>query len=168
MTLGIVTTEQIYWPAYALFFSALIVTIRTDLETMLISRYVTLALVPIGVLLSLFNLLPISLYTSIFGALFGYYLMWSIRALFKLLTGKIGIGQGDLDLMALIGSFTGALGCWITLSIGSVVGALLGSIYLTATKQSTTRPLPFGPFLALSACIYIFAQHFFTHVFMSV
>ena len=165
---GMLTLEQAYWPAYALFFSALIVSVRTDLETMLISRYATLALVPVGIALSFFGFLPQTAYTSLLGAFFGYYLMYGIRATFKLVTGKIGIGQGDLDLMALIGAFTGALGCWITLSIGSVVGALLGSIYLTMTKQSTSHPLPFGPFLALSACVYVFAQHFFMHVFLSV
>jgi len=168
MTLSMFTLDSAYWPAYALFFSALIVSIRTDLETMLISRYATLALVPVGIMLSFLGFLPITAYTSLLGAFFGYYLMWSIRAVFKCMTGKVGIGQGDLDLMALIGAFTGALGCWVTLSIGSIVGALLGSLYLTLTKQSTTRPLPFGPFLALSACAYVFAQHFFAHVFLSV
>jgi len=168
MTLGIIILDPTYWLAYALFFSALIVTIRTDLETMLISRYATLALVPVGIVASFFNLLPITAITSLVGAFFGYSVMWSLRAAFKLVTGKIGIGQGDLDLMAFIGAFTGVLGCWVTLSIGSVAGALIGALYLTITKQSTTRPLPFGPFLALSACTYVFAQHFFAHIFLGI
>jgi leader peptidase (prepilin peptidase)/N-methyltransferase len=168
MAIGIITLNPAYWISYALFFSALIVTIRTDLETMLISRYATLALVPVGFLLSFFGFLPITATNSLIGALFGYFLMWGMRAAFKLATGKIGIGQGDLDLMALIGAFTGVLGCWVTLSIGSVVGALIGSLYLTITKQSTARPLPFGPFLALSACVYVFAQHFFASIFLGI
>ena len=168
MTLGLFTLEPSFWVAYALFFSALIVTIRTDLETMLISRYATLALVPVGFILSFFHFLPLTITASILGAFFGYGLMWSIRSVFHLATGKIGIGQGDLDLMALIGAFTGPLGCWVTLSIGSIVGAAIGIIYLTITKQSTARPLPFGPFLALSACIYVFTQSFFAHFFMSI
>lgn len=168
MTLGMITLNSAYWPAYALFFSALIVTMRTDLETMLISRYATLALVPVGIALSFFGFLPLTAINSLIGALFGYFVMWIIRAAFKFATGKIGIGQGDLDLMALIGAFTGVLGCWVTLSIGSIVGALIGTLYITITKQSTARPLPFGPFLALSACVYVFAQHFFAHMFMGI
>lgn len=168
MTLGMITLDPAYWLGYGLFLSALIVSIRTDLETMLISRYVSLALVPAGIAFSFFSFLPLTALSSCIGALFGYGLMWSIRMIFKLLTGKIGIGQGDLDLMALIGAFTGVLGCWITLSIGSIVGALLGLIYLAMTKQSTARPLPFGPFLALSACLYVFAQSFFVHLFLGI
>jgi leader peptidase (prepilin peptidase) / N-methyltransferase len=166
MTLVIITINQHYWAAYILFFSALIVTIRTDLETMLISRYVTLALVPIGFLLSYYHFLPLTLLSSIQGALFGYGILWLIRASFHLLTGKIGIGQGDLDLMAFIGAFTGTIGCWASLSIGSIIGAFIGSAYLIIAKQSKTCPLPFGPFLALGACIYLFFQGFFAHLFI--
>ena len=168
MTLGMIMIDPAYWLTYALFFSALIITLRTDLETMLISRYATLILIPVGVGSSFLGLLPLSPLSSTIGALFGYSVMWLIRAIFKLLTGKIGIGQGDLDLMALIGAFTGILGCWVTLSIGSIIGAFVGSVYLAVTKQSTAHPLPFGPFLALSACIYIFAQQFFSHLFMGI
>jgi leader peptidase (prepilin peptidase)/N-methyltransferase len=166
MSVGAFTLEQQYWVAYFLFFSALIITVRTDLETMLISRYATLALVPAGWLLSTFGLLPITPISSIAGSLFGYGFLWLIRAAFKLATGKIGIGQGDLDLMAFIGAFVGILGCWVTISIGSLAGALLGAAYLIATRQSTVKPLPFGPFLALGAFIFVLAQHFFEHLFL--
>lgn len=168
MSVGAYVLEPHYLAAYFVFFSALIVTVRTDLETMLISRYATLALVPVGCLLSLFGFLPISLTSSIVGALFGYGFLWLIRAAFKAVTGKIGIGQGDLDLMAFIGAFTGILGCWVTISIGSLAGALLGTAYLLATRQSTAKPLPFGPFLALGAVCFVLAQHFFEHLFLGM
>ena len=76
---------------------------------MLISRYVTLALVPIGLLLSALGLLPVSFTESFFGTLFGYGVLWFIATTFEKITGKQGMGQGDLDLLAFIGSFTGII-----------------------------------------------------------
>lgn len=145
----------VYLPAYALLCSALIVTIRSDLETMLISRFVTLFLIPVGIALSFLGLLPLTPMASIGGALFGYFILWSTGKIFKKLTHKEGIGQGDLELLAFIGSFTGIIGCWLTLLIGSVTGSIIGLTYLVATGQKTSAKIPFGPFLALGAIIFV-------------
>ncbi len=142
-----------FWAAYFIFFSALIVTIRTDLEQMLISRYVTLMLVPAGWILSALNWLPLTLYESVLGSLIGYTILYMIAATFKAITGKDGMGQGDLELLAFIGAFTGPLGCLVTLTIASTAGALFGLIYgLISSKKAII--VPFGPFLAGGAMIY--------------
>ena len=137
---------------YFIFFSALIVTIRTDLEKMLISRYVTLFLIPLAWLLiaikfvSAHGLIPISLHESIFGSIFGYLILYIIAKTFHWRTGRQGMGQGDLDLLAFIGAFTGPFGCWITLLISSTIGALFGIYCMIGAEQKSTIKFPLGHF----------------------
>jgi leader peptidase (prepilin peptidase)/N-methyltransferase len=152
--------DSSYWLAYFIFFSALIVTIRTDLETMLISRYVTLYAVPVGWLLAGMGYLPISLAQSILGSIAGYMILLLISVTFARIKGKEGMGQGDLELLAFIGSFVGFWGCWITLMIGSTVGALVGIGFLLYQRNKFSIALPFGPFLALGALLFVFLEHY--------
>ncbi len=147
--------DDIYYIAYFIFFSALFVTIRSDLEYLLISPWMTLALIPIGIALSFTDLLPIYPLNSILGAAVGYIVPWLIGAFFYFITKKEGIGQGDFDLLAFIGAFTGIMGVWAALFIGSLLGSLCGGIYLYATGSLRRNvPLPFGPFLAIGAMLY--------------
>ena len=146
---------SLFFPAYFLFFSALIVTIRSDLETMLISRFVSLFLVPVGCILSFFGYLPLSLTQSILGALFGYFILFAIAAIFKKLSGKEGMGQGDIELLAFIGSFLGITGAWLSLFIGSIAGSLIGLIILARNHHAPGKRIPFGPFLALGAISFV-------------
>lgn len=145
-----------YFLAYFLFFSALIVTIRTDLEFMLISRVMTLYLVPAGLLLSTFGFLPLTLSESAIGSLGGYFFLYAVSRIFWFITHKDGMGDGDLDLLALIGAFTGPMGCWTTLLIGSILGSGIGIAYLLAYKPSEPLKIPFGPFLAIGAMTHVF------------
>ncbi|MBS1986931.1 prepilin peptidase [Candidatus Dependentiae bacterium] len=147
-----------YFPAYFLFFSALLVTIRTDLETLLIARLCTIHLIPIALLLSAVDLLPLSFFESMFGAALGYLLLYGMMHFFTRLTGKQGMGLGDLDLLACIGAFTGPSGAWISLLIGSTCGSIAGCVMMLIMKRSKEEPLPFGPFLALGAMIYVLWQ----------
>lgn len=144
-----------YFISYFIFFSALIISIRSDLETMLISRVVTINLIPIALFLSAFGLLPIRPVESMLGSLFGYFILFFTARAFKYLTGKEGIGQGDLDLLACIGAFIGPMGSWFTLFAGSLSGSMVGLLYLFMTQQDRTVKIPFGPFLALGAIGYV-------------
>jgi leader peptidase (prepilin peptidase) / N-methyltransferase len=141
--------------SYFIFFSALLITIRSDLETLLISRFATIFLIPLAFVLSYFNWLPITINQSLIGALFGYGLLFLISKIFTLITKKQGIGEGDFELLAFIGSFTGAMGVWISLLIGSIGGSITGIILLLLGKLKFTNKIPFGPFLAFAAIIYI-------------
>lgn len=144
--------------AYFILFSALIVSIRSDIETMLISRFVTLFLIPLGVLFAWSGLLPITVVDSIAGALLGYGFLYTVSKIFFWLTGKEGIGQGDLELLAFIGSFVGFVGCWVTLFIGAIIGSIVGTLYITLSGSSRAIKIPFGPFLAFGAMMYILFQ----------
>jgi leader peptidase (prepilin peptidase)/N-methyltransferase len=153
-----------YFFAYFIFFSALLVTIRSDLETMLISRYATIFLVPLGCLMSAIQLLPLSLTESISGALVGYLFLATINGIFKYLRNIDGIGEGDFDLILFIGSFTGIVGCWISITIGSIIGSVCGLSYLLFSSSYGERDsiahakIPFGPFLALGAMLFVLTQ----------
>jgi leader peptidase (prepilin peptidase)/N-methyltransferase len=148
-----------YFLAYFVLFSALIVTIRTDLETMLISRWVTIALLPIGLFSSISDQIPIVPLNSILGAAFGYFFLWLIGTIFYAITHKQGIGEGDFELLACIGSFCGVFGAWITILIGSIMGSIIGITYFTYTGTlERDAKLSFGPFLAFGAMIYVLFQ----------
>lgn len=151
--------DPYYWFGYFLFFSALIVTIRTDLEQMLISRYATLLLIPFGWVLSAIDRLPLSLYDSVLGSIMGYAILFIVASSFRWATGKEGMGQGDLELLAFIGAFIGPAGCGMTLFIASTIGAIGGIMYQALIKQNKATVIPFGPFLALGAIIYTLFQN---------
>lgn len=149
-----------YALGYFIFFSALIVSIRSDLETMLLSRWVTLYCAPVGWLCAYFELIPLSVPESIYSSILGFVALWVIARIFTFLTKKEGLGQGDIDLMACIGAFTGLIGLWTTLMIGSIIGAISSILYCTLSKKSFDTPLPFGPFLALGAIVHVFIEHY--------
>jgi leader peptidase (prepilin peptidase) / N-methyltransferase len=153
-----------YFFAYFIFFSGLIVTIRSDIETMLISRFATLFLIPFGLLMSSYKMLPISLRESICGVIFGYLFLLIINGIFKYIRKIDGIGDGDFELLAYIGSFTGIVGCWMSITIGSILGSLYGIAALFFVRHDyrtqfvQTTKIPFGPFLAFGAFIFVLIQ----------
>lgn len=147
-----------YFYAYMLFFTALLITFRTDIETMLISHAVTVYLIPGALVMSALRLLPISPFESMLGTVFGYLLLYGIMHLFVWVIKKQGMGWGDVNLLSFIGSCTGPMGCWVALLVGSLLGSLIGIILLTVGKRNTQSPLPFGPFLALGAMVYVLWQ----------
>lgn len=147
------------WLPYGLFFTALIISIRTDLETMLLSRMVTIWFIPLGLFFSAVKLLPITFSQSLVGAIAGYALLWSVSRTFYIFTGKQGMGEGDMELLAMIGSFLGFNGMWLSLLIGSCCGSLLGMLYLMSRGTKILGiAIPFGPFLALGAIIDTFIE----------
>lgn len=156
-----------YFPAYFIFFSALILTIRTDFDQMLISRFTTLYLIPIAFTSAAINRIPLSLSTAIVGSIFGYFLLWIAKKISFKVNGKEGIGQGDLELLAFIGAFSGPLGCWIALLIGSIMGTFISLISMAITKKSIVK-IPFGAYLAFGSIIYIVFQDFFILYFFNI
>lgn len=156
-----------YFIPYFIFFSALLVTIRTDLEFMLISDFATIFLIPLGFLFSITHLLPITLSESILAAVIGYSFLFSIRFFFQLITGKEGMGKGDLGLIAFIGSFTGLIGCWISLLIGSLTGSIIGLGYQLIYQPQEQVKIPFGPFLAGGAIIFVLFQESLVRLFIT-
>lgn len=151
-----------FLPAHFLFLSALWITIHTDLSQMLISRFVSLYLIPVGLFFSATNLLPITLCESCLATVIGYGLFWIANKIFYWFKKHDGLGQGDLELIGMIGAFTGLLGCWFTILFASTVGTLCAGLYFMVARKKVTL-LPFGPFLALGASMYVLFQNVIIH-----
>lgn len=154
---GIILTQPLnFWVSYGLFFSALIITIRTDVEDMIILRPFSLGIIPLGFFVSFFGYLPITLHESSIGALMGFFILWLVRKLSYVITGTYGMGNGDPELLAAIGAFAGPFGCWITLLIGSFLGSIVGAFFmLRYGAYARKMPIPFGPFLAIGAILTV-------------
>jgi leader peptidase (prepilin peptidase)/N-methyltransferase len=164
MILLLVQLPLYYFPAYFIFFSALLVTIRSDFETLLISRFATLFLIPLGIGFAFFNLLPINVLESVTAACIGYVFLYAIAKTFYYVTGKQGIGEGDFELLAFIGSFTGFLGLWATLLVSSIMGTFFGLLYMLVTGSDRSLKIPYGPFLAFGAIIFVLWQQAFVQL----
>jgi len=161
LTLLYLVVPHLFFPAYFIFFSALIVSFRSDIETMLISQWVTLFILPLGPLFAFMHLLPITPLESLAGAALGYLFLWLIAKIFNLLTRKEGMGAGDFELLAFIGAFIGVIGCWLTLLIASILGSFIG-IILIKLKGQRSMKIPFGPFLVVGAIIVTLSRYLFS------
>lgn len=146
-----------YFPAYFTLFSACIVTIYTDFFCMLISRFVSLYLAPTGILFAYFELLPISWHESLAASIIGYAAFCLINSIFYFFKKQDGLGQGDLDLMALIGAYTGLLGCWLTVLYGSLLATLSVIAYMIYHRKYQSK-IPFGPFLCIGSMLFVLCQ----------
>lgn len=153
-----------FWFAYGILFSALIINTLTDLEDMVIIRYTSLFLVPAGWLCAYTGLLPISLLQSLFGSLSGYIFLWLVAQLFYFFTKQKGMGQGDFEILALIGSFMGVQSVLISLFVGSLTGTVYGIGALVLKTSSRTTKIPFGPFLALGALVALALPDFLIYL----
>ncbi len=118
-----------------------------DIGHKLLPDSITLPLLWLGILLALFDVF-IDLETSIIGVMAGYLSLWSVFMLFKLITGKEGMGYGDFKLLAMLGAWLGWKPLLVVIITSSLVGAIVGisMIVLQITERGTQ--IPFGPYLA--------------------
>ena len=126
---------------------ALIPLFLIDFDHQILPDSITLPLLWSGLLLSLFNLFVDS-HTSIIGAVAGYLSLWTIFHVFKLLTGKEGMGYGDFKLLGALGAWVGWQSLPVVILFSSVVGAVIGITLILFKGRDHSQPMPFGPFLA--------------------
>ncbi|HWU71333.1 MAG TPA: A24 family peptidase [Pseudoxanthomonas sp.] len=126
-----------------------------DLRTQLLPDQLTLPLLWLGLIASM-EKLYIAPKPAVLGAIAGYVSLWSVWWLFKQLTGKEGMGHGDFKLLAAIGAWAGLNGILPTILLSSLVGAVIGSIWLAAKGRDRATPIPFGPYLAIAGWIVFF------------
>lgn len=136
--------------AWAGFASALVTLAAIDADTYLLPDAITQPLVWSGLLAASMDLSSITLYDALWGAAAGYLFLWSVYWLFKVITGKEGMGQGDFKLMAALGAWLG----WPTLLslvlIASFSGVLGGIGLKLRNHLPENGELPFGPFLVFA------------------
>jgi leader peptidase (prepilin peptidase)/N-methyltransferase len=129
-----------------------------DLRTQLLPDQLTLPLMWLGLVASI-DPLFINSKQALVGAIVGYLSLWSVWWLFKQLTGKEGMGHGDFKLLAAMGAWFGLAGILPTILLSSLVGAIVGSIWLAAKGRDRATPIPFGPYLAIAGWITFFWGH---------
>lgn len=118
-----------------------------DIDHQLLPDSITLPVLWLGLCLSLFSVYT-DAHASIIGAVAGYLSLWSVYRLFKLLTGKEGMGFGDFKLLALLGAWLGWQYLPLIIILSSLVGALIGIAMIAFGQRDAGRPIPFGPYLA--------------------
>ena len=135
------------WAAIALSF--------IDLDTQLLPDPITQPLLWLGLLLNLGGTYT-DLASAVVGTAAGYLSLWSVYWLFKLVTGKEGMGYGDFKLLAAIGAWLGWQILPLTILLSSVVGAVVGIILVVFRRHGREIPIPFGPYLAAAGLLALF------------
>jgi leader peptidase (prepilin peptidase) / N-methyltransferase len=123
-----------------------------DIDHQLLPDSITLPVLWLGLFLSLFGLFTDS-HASIVGAIAGYLVLWGVFQLFKLLTGKEGMGYGDFKLLALFGAWLGWQSLPAIILLSSLVGAVIGIAMIVFSRHERNTPIPFGPYLAAAGWI---------------
>ncbi|WP_323134836.1 A24 family peptidase [Pseudomonas sp. HN8-3] len=123
-----------------------------DLDHQLLPDALVLPLLWLGLVINSADLLA-TLPDALWGAVIGYMSLWSVFWLFKLVTGKDGMGHGDFKLLALLGAWGGWQILPMTLLMASLMGVFAGLILLRLRKAQTSTPMPFGPCLAIAGWI---------------
>ena len=126
---------------------ALIALSFIDIDKQLLPDSITQPLVWAGILLA-FVPVFVDLPTSVIGAVIGYLSLWSIFHLFRLLTGKEGMGYGDFKLLAVLGAWMGWQMLPVIILLSSAVGAIIGIAMIALLGRDRNIPIPFGPYLA--------------------
>ena len=138
--------------ATLLFAYLLIAMTFIDADTQLLPDDLTLPLLWVGLLINLqATFVPLS--DAVISAAAGYLSLWSIYWVFKLVTGKEGMGYGDFKLLAALGAWLGCSMLPIILLLSSIVGAIVGICLIVFSKRGRDNPIPFGPYLAAAGMI---------------
>lgn len=124
-----------------------------DFRTQLLPDQLTLPLLWLGLLLSLLPMFVLPA-PAILGAALGYVSLWSVYWLFKLLTGKEGMGHGDFKLLAALGAWMGPGALLPVVLLSSLVGAIVGGLLIALRRHEREMPMPFGPFIAMAGWIW--------------
>jgi leader peptidase (prepilin peptidase)/N-methyltransferase len=126
-----------------------------DADTQLLPDQLTLPLLWLGLLVNLFDVF-VPLRDAVIGAMAGYLALWSVYWLFKLLTGKEGMGYGDFKLLAALGAWFGWQSLPAIVLLSSIVGVIIGVGMMVLAGREKNQPLPFGPYLAGAGALALF------------
>jgi len=124
-----------------------------DLRTTLLPDGLTLPLLWLGLVAAATGVAPVTPADAILGAAAGYLILWGLYHVFRLLTGKEGMGYGDFKLLAALGAWVGWQGLPVVIILASGVGAIVGLGMIALRGHDRAVPIPFGPFLAAGGWI---------------
>jgi len=126
-----------------------------DADTTFLPDDLTLPLLWAGLLVNAFGVFT-PLRDAVLGAAVGYMALWTLYWLFKLATGKEGMGYGDFKLLAALGAWLGVKMLLPIVLLASVVGAVVGIVLIGLARRGKEIPIPFGPYLATAGAIALF------------
>lgn len=150
----------------AMFFTwSLICLTMIDIDHQLLPDDITLPLLWLGLLLNV-NDTFVTLESAVIGAAAGYLTLWGVFWLFKLLTGKDGMGYGDFKLLAALGAWMGWQALPLIILLSSVVGAVVGLSLMVLQRRGKDIPIPFGPYLAMAGWISLLWGGQITEVYL--
>lgn len=138
--------------AMLLFAWVLITLGMIDANTMLLPDSLTLPLMWLGLIVNYHGVF-IDLHSAVLGAMIGYLSLWSVFQLFKLVTGKDGMGYGDFKILAAIGAWGGWQILPFTIFASALLGAIIGIAMMKIQRRKDSQPIPYGPWLALAGLI---------------
>jgi leader peptidase (prepilin peptidase)/N-methyltransferase len=148
-----------------LFSWALLALAAIDYDTQLLPDDITLPLLWLGLLVNLSGTFT-SLSGAVIGAVAGYLALWSVYWLFKLVTGKEGMGYGDFKLLAAIGAWLGWQMLPLVILLSALVGAVVGITLIVVARHGRNIPIPFGPYLAGAGLIALFWGQTLTQAYL--
>jgi leader peptidase (prepilin peptidase)/N-methyltransferase len=144
--------------ALSLLFTAFLLAMSgIDLRTTWLPDSLTLPLLWLGLLASLVTVF-VDTTQALLGASIGYLSLWSVYWLFKVATGKEGMGAGDFKLLAALGAWCGASAILGILLVSSLVGAIIGGGWMLLKGKDRSTQIPFGPFLAIAGWLQFYFQ----------
>ncbi len=146
---------------------ALLALTFIDFDTQLLPDVITLPLLWLGLLFNLSGTFA-SLPSAVIGAVAGYLALWIVFWLFKLATGKEGMGYGDFKLLAAIGAWLGWQMLPLVILLSSLVGAVTGVTLIVAARHGRNIPIPFGPYLAGGGLIALFWGQMLTQKYLQL
>ena len=126
-----------------------------DFDTQLLPDTITLPLLWLGLLLNLGGVFT-DLRSAVIGAVAGYLVLWSVYWLFRLVTGKEGMGYGDFKLLAAVGAWCGWQMLPLTIVLSSFIGAAVGISLMVFGRHGRNVPIPFGPYLGAAGIVALF------------
>ncbi|MDC8444383.1 MAG: A24 family peptidase [Nitrosomonas sp.] len=153
--------------AALIFVWALIALAAIDIETQLLPDDITLPLVWLGILVNMYTGFT-DLHSSVIGAIAGYLSLWMVYWIFKLITGKEGMGYGDFKLLAAIGAWLGWSLLPLVILLSSLVGGIVGLGLVMISKRNKNAMIPFGPYLAGGALIALLWGQSITHAYFGL
>jgi leader peptidase (prepilin peptidase) / N-methyltransferase len=134
---------------------ALIALSMIDLDTHLLPDSMTLPLLWLGLVFNLHGMF-VPLEQAVVGAIAGYLALWSVYWLFKLVTGKEGMGYGDFKLLAALGAWFGWTALPAIILLASAAGSVVGISMVLFFRHQRGEPIPFGPYLALGGLLALY------------
>jgi leader peptidase (prepilin peptidase) / N-methyltransferase len=155
------------FPVLLLFCSALVVITFIDIEHQIIPDEISLTGIVVGFACSFF-LSGLGWVNSLLGILLGGGSLLLVAYAYQWLTGKEGMGGGDIKLLAMMGAFLGWKAIAFIIFASSLVGSVVGISLMLIQKKDSKLAIPFGPYLAFGALLYIFCGHQLIHWYLSL